>query len=115
MSAVTVYVSRAPSGAELPYVVLHPDQGRALPSNLAGDSTWRPWRYQTTAVGSTPEQAQWAAEKAEAGLLDRTPTVSGRSCTPVRKEVSVPIARDEDVQPPVFIARDVWVFTSTPA
>lgn len=115
VTGVTVYTSRAPDGATTPYVVLHPDQGRGEPTSLQGDSDWRPWRYYTTCVGSTPEQAQWAAEKVEAGLLDVRPTVTGRSCTPIRKESSVPVTRDEDAPTPVFMARDVWVFSSIPA
>lgn len=112
---VDVYVTRAPAGAELPYVVLHPDQGAATSSSIAAISDWRSWRVQTTCVGGTPEQAGWAAEKVESDLLDVAPTVSGRSCTPIGKESSLPVDRDEDVQPPVFMARDVWVFSSIPA
>lgn len=112
---VTVFLSRAPGGTTPPYVVLHPDQGNASATSLGGDSDWRPWRFQTTCVGSTPEQTQWAAERVEGNLLDVTPTVTGRKCSPIRKETSIPIDRDEDVQPPVFIARDTWVHSSIPA
>lgn len=112
---VSAYVTRPPGDASLPYVVVHPDQGEAYADSMAGASSWRPWTVQTTCVGVTAEQALWAAEQVEAGLLDAVPTVAGRQCTPIRKEASVPLARDEDVQPPVFIARDVWAFVSVPA
>jgi hypothetical protein len=113
--AVTVYVSRAANDATMPYVVLHPDQGQADTTSYEGRSDWRSWRYTTTCVGSTPEQAGWAAERVEANLLDIRPAVAGRTCTPIRKEAPIPVDRDEDVQPPVYIARDVWVFSSVPA
>lgn len=109
------YVGVAPDNAPSRYVVLHPDQAAAEESSFAGDSEWRPWRFITHCFGTTPDQAQAVYERVEAAFLDVTPTVSGRSCTPIRKESSLPISRDEDVQPPVFLARDAWVFSSVPA
>lgn len=115
LAGLTFHVSRAPSGTAVPYVVLHPDQGAATTTSYGGDSDWRPWTFQTTCVGSTTEQAEWMAEKVEARLLDVAPAVTGRTCSPIRKTTTVPVDRDEDVQPPVFLARDVWAFASIPA
>jgi hypothetical protein len=115
LDGLEVYLTYAEGDPEFPYVVLHPDQGLASSTSYSGGSDWRPWRYQTTCVGETAEQAQVAVELVEARLLDARPTVPGRSCTPIRKEVTLAIARDETVSPPVFIARDTWVFSSIPA
>lgn len=115
LSGLSAHVSRAPSGTPTPYVVLHPDQGNASATSYGGDSDWRPWRYVTVCVGTTTEQAQLWAEKVEARLLDVVPVVTGRTCGPIRKESTVPVDRDEDKQPPIFLARDVWAFSSLPA
>ncbi len=114
-AGLDVYESRAPAGAATPYVVLHPGQGNALPMSYDGDSTWRAWPFQTTCVSDDVDGAQWAAEKVEARLLDVTPIIAARGCSPIRKTVTVPVARDESVQPPVYIARDLWAFNSIPA
>lgn len=108
------FVTRADAETALPYVVVHPNQGYADPVNLHLDSDYRTWTFQTTCVGSTAEQAEAAAERVEQRLLDQTPTVTGRVCSPIRKQTSVTVARDEDVKPPVYIARDVWAFVSLP-
>lgn len=110
-----LFLSRADSGAEEPYIVLHPTQGDADTTSFGSRSDWRTWEYQTTCVGLTAEQAQLAAEWVEGRLLDAVPTVTGRRSSPVRKVATVTVMRDEDVQPPVFTARDVWAFSTIPA
>lgn len=112
---LSVHVTRAGANATLPYVVLHPGQGTAEATSLHGLSDWREWPFQTTAVGSDPEEAQWAAEQAEARLLDRRPQVDGRSTGRIRKSLSFPVVVDRDAPKPVYLARDTWTFSSTPA
>ena len=110
-----VYVSKAPTDAGSRYCVLHPDQGTAEASSYDGESGWRTFRIVTHCFGTTAEQAQAVYDAVEANVLDATPTVSGWSCTPVRKESSLPIEPDDDKQPTVFLARDAWVYSSVPA
>lgn len=115
LTGLNVYVSKAPSGAAMPYVVLHPDQGSTESTGFDGVTDWRTWRYITHSYGTDAEQTEWAAERVEAGLLDKRPIVEGRICDRVRKESNVPVNRDEDSSSTVFLARDVWVFHSIPA
>lgn len=115
ITGLAVYVSKAPTGAQMPYVVLHPDQGSTDATSLEGSPDWRTWRYTTHSFGSDAEQAEWAAEKVEAGLLGKRPSVVGRVCDRITKEVNTPVDRDEDASPTVFLARDIWLFHSIPA
>lgn len=115
LTGLTVYVSKAPTDAAMPYVVLHPDQGSTESTGFSGDIDWRTWRYITNSYGSDAEQVEWAAEKVEAGLAGRRPSVAGRICDRIRKESDVPVSRDEDATSTIFLARDVWVFHSIPA
>lgn len=107
-------VTRAEPDTVFPYVVLHPNQGAASTTTFSGSSDQRTWTFTTTCVGSTAEQAEAAAERVWERLLDAAPAVTGRVCFPIRNQVSVNVIRDEDVQPPVYIARDVWAFISLP-
>jgi hypothetical protein len=114
LSGVKAYETRAPAGTAPPYVVIHPDQGTATTTRFDTASDWRNWSFQTDCVGTTVEQAQWMAEKVEAALLDKKPAVTGRVCGPIRSIVARPMDRDEDVQPPLFLARTLWAFPSLP-
>lgn len=116
ITGLPVYVSVVPDAAVMPYVVLHPDQGVPQRTSMSGDSDWRSWRYVTHCFGSDAEQAGWAAERVEAGLLDKTPTVAGRVCDRIIRESSQPI-QDDNATPTnvVYLARDVWLFHSIPA
>lgn len=110
----TVYDGKVPDSTNPPYRVVYANGGLAIVTNTAGDSNCREWSFQTTAVGSTPEQARAVAEKNQTALLDSHPTVSGRTCGPIRHETSRSVERDDDVSPPVFYAVDVWRFMSLP-
>jgi hypothetical protein len=106
------YVTRAPADAALPYVVVYPTQGNPKSLTLTGEPDWRTWPFRTVCVGATWDQAALAAELVEARLLNHTPVVENRVTSPIRKDVSVGIDRNENVQPPLFEARDLWSFDS---
>lgn len=114
-AGLTVYDGKVPDGPAMPYVVVYADGGLAAPDNLASVSTWRMWGFQTTAVGTTADQARLVAEKAQGALLDVTPTVSGRTCGRIQHDTSRDVQRDDDVVPPVMYAVDRWRFNSVPA
>lgn len=114
-SPVTLYVTRAPAGSAPPYAVLHfaPDVASATSANDKTD--WRSWMFVTHSVGSDADQCEWVRERLEAALLDHAPTVAGRSCDRITRLGSgVPPEVDNDVQPPLVLARDTWVFASVP-
>ena len=114
-AGLTAHDGEVPAGASLPYVVLYADQGQASSTRFDAASDRRAFRVQTTSVGGTVEQARWAAEKVQAALLDARLTIPGRATWPLRQETSRPIARDDDVTPPLFYAVDVWRLDSLPA
>lgn len=110
-----VFVSDAGPEPVLPYVVVHPSGGAGQVTTFDGETDWRDWPFQTTAVGTDPDQALAAAERAEERLLDVHPTVPGRSTGRLRKTLTFPVVADRSKRPAVFIARDTWTFSSTPA
>lgn len=112
---LNVYDGVVPNTPALPYVVLWANQGAPSSNTVEQASTRRDFTIQTTYVGSTPEQARWAAEKAQGALLDVTPTVAGRQCWPLVVEASQSTRVDLDVDPPVFLSVDVWRLASVPA
>lgn len=112
---VTVYVARAAAGSTPPYVVLHVDQGTPEASALTLASTRVHWRFQTTVAATGWEQAVTWATRVHAALLDVVPTVTGDTCGPIRKDVSLMVERDEDLPTPTFMARDVWGYYSHPS
>jgi hypothetical protein len=115
MTFGVVYDGVVPDRTTGAYRVLYADSGSIASDDLAHSSTWRQWRFMTTSVGTTPEQARAFAEHAQSELVGVRPTVSGRSCGPIYHDGSRPVDRDDDVSPPLFYAVDSWFFMSTPA
>jgi hypothetical protein len=102
------------AGLTTPYVVVYTDSGDV--DGPLGD------RYadltQTVfihAVGTGPEQAQWAADKARAALLTTAVTVAGRTVLYLDHVTSVPVRRDDSIRPPLFLAIDQFALATTPA
>ena len=112
---VTIYDGSVPNDPTYPYVVLYGDQGAAEPNAYTEASTLRRFRVQTTTTAVDQAQARALAERVETALLDVRPTVAGRKCGPIRKETSQLVRRDDDVDPAVFYAVDIWLLTTVPA
>lgn len=72
--------------------------------------------FQVVGVGTGPEQATAYADDAQALLLtDTPPTVPGRVAYPVAFIAAQPVARDDTVQPPLWIATAQYAIKSNPA
>lgn len=104
----------APSDLTLPYAVLYPFgvgplSGPVSDSHADADST-----VQLTCIGSTREQAEWLADKLRPTALGPL-TVTGRKVMQSLLETSQPVRRDDDVQPPLFVAVDQYRFLTTPS
>jgi hypothetical protein len=91
-----------------PYVVVRTDsmpmESRAIAQysgNLHG-------LIYVTHVGESVKEAQWAQEKTRVLLLDKKPTVTGRSVGRLSLADSSPVQTDRDVQPPLIYVVDVY-------
>lgn len=99
---------------DLPYSVVYPLFVAELdgPMNDTTADGW--WEYQVTAVGQTREQAEGLAEAIEPLILATTFTVSGYVLGPVVRSDTIPVERDDDVQPPLFYQTKMYRIWVTP-
>lgn len=92
-----IFWAQAAANAVPAYAVMYPDSGiksgfnRTLANNGPDEL-----RYQITSVGSTPDHAQWMADKVAYALLTAVPVVSGRRVWPTVEEGSQPVRRDDE-------------------
>ena len=109
--------SEAPAGAVQnaslePYVIVYP-QLELFEGSLSDPNIIDEFTFQLTCVGGTMAHAQWMQHSARAAVLGWAPTVAGFTPTPIRLVLGSGIARDDDVQPPVFYSTDRFeCFTS---
>lgn len=112
---LTVYDGDVPDLPSLPYVVLWIAEPLRTAGRLSGEQDDAQSTFQTSSVGSTPEQARWAQAKVHEALLNRRPVITGRSSTRVKHDSAPPVRADYDVDPTVFTAVDLWSAYTTPA
>jgi hypothetical protein len=117
---LTVYDGKVDDGAPDHYVVVRsfrllPD-GEAAPDriSLTGLSTVADMRLYCCCVGPTAVAARAVQGLVEAALLDVTPTVAGRTCSPIRWIDGQQGDVDEEIVTPVFEAVDVYGWSSYP-
>jgi hypothetical protein len=92
-----------------PYVVLYPDAAPGDATRLVADVDAATLAAQTTCVGLTAEQVNWARERLTAALEGWRPTVAGRSHNAVEHSSSQPTRPDFDLPDRVlFIGTDQW-------
>ena len=117
-ATLTVYVGGTPtsSGWTAPdkFVVLYPDPGMAVRESLADERTDFETTMQITCVGGDPERTLWVADKVRKALTGPL-TVQGRSCWPPEDLGGPPLARDDDVTPPLWFLPVQYRICSTPA
>jgi hypothetical protein len=71
---------------------------------------------QITSVGGSREQAQWMAGKVRHAFLDPGLTITGRALLePVELVLSLPVRRDDQVNPPLFYVVEQFRVRTTPA
>lgn len=120
-SALTVFDGRVDDGAVPPYLLvrctlqwLGPDT-RPDAVNLAGTVKAATCTSRIYAVGETEAAARILFDRVTAALLNWRPTVSGRSCTPMRHEDSFETPADERTGVAYHELGAIWAFTSHPA
>jgi hypothetical protein len=97
------------------YVAVFSDSGWRTAERFTGAQSTSAQSFTVHSVGTTPDQAQFVADRVFTQLLDWTPSVAGRVCRRMRHEASEPVQIDADVTPPLFYAVDVFEVTSSPA
>ncbi len=119
-ASVTCHDGAVPANPTYPYAVLYINTGAREATNLVQTSAWQVYDVQVTSVGATAASARIYATKALTALLDVTPTVSGRTCFPIRLEVSQAVREDRDITIPgtathPFYAVDIYRVASLPS
>jgi hypothetical protein len=117
-----VYVSLAVNAdrtpVKLPYVMVHPSDGSDQSDRVTGPAVIQNPRWVIHSVGSTYEQAAWAAElvksKLIAGGFGVTPTIPGEIAGRVWYESPQPIQVDTDASPPYCYHTAECGFESSP-
>ena len=115
--AASTFVTVAPANTPLPYVLIHPSDGRDISDRLAGPDTVQNPRFVIHSVGSTYDQCAWAAEQVKAVLiiagLGVTPTITGEIAGRVWYSSPQPIQADDDVTPVLLFHTAETGFEST--
>lgn len=113
-NGLTVNDAQSPNLATGLYVTLYPDTGDRVAVDLADANPNRQWTIRTTVAGDTLEQVNLGMEKVEVRLEGVRPMVPGRACTRIKKLLSRPAERDDDVSPARFYAVADWRWYSNP-
>jgi len=121
---LTVHDGKVPRSSPLPeppYVLVYvfrelPD-GTVVPDkiSLTGLSTVVNVRMVCHCVGANPVAARAIAGRVENALLDVTPVVAGRSCSPIRWMESAPADEDETTGAAYTDLVEVYGWTTHPA
>lgn len=107
-----------PNGAVPPYVLVYfadndPETSDSRP--LDGRSDRFVQRVYVHCVGGNASATRALGERVRTALLDVTPTVSGRSCFPIRREEGQPPQREESTGTLIMDRVDLYRLESVPA
>lgn len=112
VAGLAVGLGGAPVPAVTRYVALYPDPGQSVRESLADRRTDLTLMVQATCVGPTAEQALWVADKVR-GALAGGLTVDGRLVWRPEELGGPPLARDDDVTPPLYFVPIQFQLRST--
>lgn len=117
-AGLTVYTGGVPTDAGWrppdKYCVLYPDPGMAVRESLADQRSDFESTMQVTCVGGDVIRALWVATRVRRALAGGI-TVEGRTCWTPEDLGGPPVARDDDVTPPVWFVPVQYQLRSTPA
>ena len=97
------------------YVTLYPNTGDRVAVDLADANPQKRWTVRTTVTGDTLDQVNLGMEKVESRLEGVQPVVAGWTCTRIKKLLTRPAERDDDVDPARFFAVADWRWYSNPS
>jgi len=113
-NGLVVHDAQSPNLAGGLYVTLYPDTGNREAVDLADANPLKVWTIRTTVTGETLDQVNLGMEKVETRLEGVRPVVAGWNCTRIKKLLTRPAERDDDVSPAKFYAVADWRWTSIP-
>jgi hypothetical protein len=115
-AGLSASLGEAPAVLNPPHVVVWPGGGFETFTDLGHPIGDMILSIQLTCVGASPQQAQWAADKARAAVSRVTiAPISDYSFWPIYAEqASQPIRKDDQVTPPMYVAVSRWNVRSTP-
>ncbi|MEV8046383.1 hypothetical protein AB0P02_21420 [Streptomyces griseoluteus] len=113
-AGLTVYVGGAPRTPPDRYAVLYPEPGTAVRESLADDRSDFETTMTITCVGIDWGRTLWVADRVRKALAAPL-VVEGRSCQRPEDRGGPPLARDDDVTPPVWYLPVQYWIGSTPA
>lgn len=102
----------SPVPANKRYAVVYFDPGTVARESLADRRTDLAVLFQVTCVGPTAEQCLWVAQQVRRALHVRL-TVEGRSAFRPEEKGGPPVARDDDVSPPLYFLPVQYGLNST--
>lgn len=98
-----------------PYCVVYPLAGGVFDGPLGCPDDDASLTFQVTCVGATRAQCEWACDTVNDLLIGQPLTVAGRFVYRVWADMAGGgVRRDDEVQPPVFIATPRYRVESTP-
>lgn len=111
-SVAPVYKAGAvPASPPASYTVVTPTVPRRGDYSHAATGASNRHRYLVMYVGTSADSALFRAEEADT-VVDTRLTISGKACSPVKREAGRPIDRDPDVEN-VFSGVDTFTFVVT--
>lgn len=112
---LAVHDAESPNLAEGLYVTLYPDTGNRVAIDFADANPMKQWTIRTSVSGDSLEQVNLGMEKVASRLEGVRPVVAGRTCTRIKKLLTRPAERDDDVSPARFYAVADWRWYSNPS
>lgn len=113
-AGLTVGVGGRPADPPDRYVVLYFDPGRSVAESLADERTDLQALFQVTCVAPTEEQCLWLTGRVREALHGPL-VVPGRVVWRPEELGGPPVARDDDVTPPLFFLPVQYRLQSTTA
>ncbi len=111
---VTVGDGEKPAAAGFPYAVVYAFFTTRPTGSIVGEDSDAEAVYRIHSVGSTRQQCQWLADKVNARMRAAALTVAGLKVMRLSDDGRQPGEREDNVQPPIWQARDQYrVFLTT--
>ncbi len=111
LSTMTVYDGTVPASPSYPYVALYISPLNADDNDITFSSNEQRYDIHLTCVGATAASARVMADKVATALLDKSPTVSGRQCWPLRVAFADRAHEDRDVFIPETATHPLYMVT----